>query len=396
MFFYHSLLHNRQFRYLGAFYTHSLIRLFAVAIFQIFNGIYIYQTLLGFGLTLSQSIATTALIFALMFLIQALAVAPSLWIINKKGLRFSVFWGNIALILFYVFLMLSQFDPILFILAAIFAGIQLGLYWTAYHIYFAQLTDDASQGKEVSLNASLGAIVSIGAPAFGGLIISFFGYPAVFLAISLLMGVAIIPLRNLPKQNDRVPFDILKTVLLLSPKKEIKSLLAYSGMGVNQTSTQVFWPIFVLPILAGAAGIGFLGSLIALFGSASAIGVGFLIDRFGGKKVLNILSPLDSLVGLARLFVNLPFQVFGISTISSALSEGQFMTIDSMAYARGRHSNIVAIIVQREVGLAVGRFVFLIFLGLLFWFGLPLGVVFVITALMTLATRLYPDKNESV
>src|SRR3990167_292876 len=163
MFFYHSLLHNRQFRYLGAFYTHSLIRLFAVAIFQIFNGIYIYQTLLGFGLTLSQSIATTALIFALMFLIQALAVAPSLWIINKKGLRFSVFWGNIALILFYVFLMLSQFDPILFILAAIFAGIQFGLYWTAYHIYFAQLTDDASQGKEVSLNASLGEIVSIGA-----------------------------------------------------------------------------------------------------------------------------------------------------------------------------------------------------------------------------------------
>lgn len=392
MFFYHSLLHNRQFRYLGSFYTHSLIRLFAVAIFQIFNGIYIYQTLLGFGLTFSQSIATTTLVFALIFLIQALSIAPALWIIKKKGLRFSVFWGNIFLILFYVFLMLAQLDPIIFILAAIFAGIQLGLYWTAYHIYFAELTDDDKQGKELSLNSSLGAVVSIGAPAFGGLIISFFGYPAVFLVISALMILAIIPLRNLPKQDDKVPFDILQTISLLSPKKEFKSLLAYSGMGVSQVTTQVFWPIFVLPVMAGVTGIGLLGSVIALFGSVSAISMGFLADKFGAKKVLNILSPLESITGLTRLFVFNPVQVYGVSTIVSAMSEGQYIAIDSLAYERGRHSNIVAIIVQREIGLAVGRFLFLIFIGLLFWFGLPLGVVFVITALLALATRLYPEK----
>jgi hypothetical protein len=40
----------------------------------------------------------------------------------------------------------------------------------------------------------------------------------------------------------------------------------------------------------------------------------------------------------------------------------------------------------------VGRFVFLILVGLLLWFGLPLGVVFVITALFSLATRLYPEQ----
>lgn len=327
-----------------------------------------------------------------MFLIQALSIAPSLWVIKKKGLRFSIFWGNIFLILFYVFLLLAQLDPIVFIVAAIFAGIQLGLYWTAYHIYFVELTDDDKQGKELSLNSSLGAIVSIGAPALGGLIISFFGYPAVFLIISALMLLAIIPLRNLPKQDDKVPFDILETISLLSPKKEFKSLLAYSGMGVSQITTQIFWPIFVLPIMAGVAGIGLLGSIIALFGSVSAISVGFLSDKFGAKKVLNILSPLDSIVGLSRLYVFNPLQVYGISMISSATSEGQFIVIDSLAYQRGRHTNIVAIIVQREVGLAVGRFLFLTLIGLLFWFGLPLGVVFVITALLALATRLYPEK----
>lgn len=394
MFFYHSLLHNRQFRYLGAFYTHSLVRLFATSIFQIFSGIYIYQTLLGFGLDFQKSIATTALILALVFLIQALMVAPSLWLIDKKGLKFAVFWGNGAQILCYVFLALARFDPIFFLLSAIFDGIQLSLYWTAYHIYFANLTDDGNQGKEMSLNSSLGAMAAIGAPAFGGLIIAFFGFSTVFLVISILMVVAMVPLRNLPKQDDKIPLDILKTLLAISPKKELRSLLAYAGTGVGQVTTTIFWPIFVLPVvIGGITGIGFLGSIIGLFGSMSALAIGFLVDKFGARKILNVISPLDSVVGLVRMFVVTSTQAFGISTVASATTEGQFLTIDSLAYERGRHSNIVAIIVQREVGLSVGRFLFLLFIGILFWFGLPLATVFVITSLTALASRLYPSKN---
>jgi MFS transporter, DHA1 family, inner membrane transport protein len=393
MFFPHSLLHNRQFRYLGAFYTHSLIRLFATSIFQIFNGIYVYQTLMGFGIDFQKSIATTSLILALTFLIQALAVAPCLWLIDKKGLKFAVFWGNAAQILCYVFLGFARFDPIFFLMSAVFDGIQLSLYWTAYHIYFANLTDDTNQGKEMSLNSSLGAIAAVGAPAFGGLVIVFFGYSAVFAVISILMLVAMIPLRNLPKSDDKVPMDILKTLLALSPKKEFKSMLSYAGVGISQVTSTIFWPIFVLPIMIGGlTGIGFLGSIIGFFGSISALGVGFLVDKFGGRKILNIVSPLDSVVGLLRMFVMTSSQVFGISTLASALSESQFMTVDSLAYARGRHSNLVAIIVQREVGLAVGRFLFLLGLGILFWFGLPLAMVFVITSLAVLASRLYPSK----
>lgn len=394
MFFPHSLLHNRQFRYLGAFYTHSLVRLFATAIFQIFNGIYIYQVLLGYGIDFQKSIATTALIFGLVFLIQALMVAPSLWLIGKKGLKFAVFWGNAAQILCYVFLALARLDPISFLIAAIFDGIQLSLYWTAYHIYFVNLTDDGNQGKEMSFNSSLAALAAIGAPAFGGLIIAFFGYSAVFVVISILMIIAMIPLRNLPKANDKVPMDSLKTLLAISPKKEIRSLLAYAGVGISQITTTIFWPIFVLPIMAGVTGIGFLGSIIGLFGSMSALGVGYLVDKFSARKVLNILSPLDSVVGLVRMFVMTTSQVFGISIVASATSEGQFLTLDSIAYARGRHSNIVAIIVQREVGLAVGRFLFLILIGILFWVGLPLAVVFVVTSLVVLASRLYPAERD--
>lgn len=392
MFFSHSLLHNRQFRYLGAFYSHSLVRLFATSLFQIFSGIYIYQTLLGLGIDFQRSIATVALIFALSFLIQSFAVAPSLWLIDKKGLKFAVFAGSIAQILMFLFLGFARFDPIFFLLSAICDGVQLALYWTAFHIYFAQLTDDGNQGKEMSFNASMAAVAAIGGPAFGGMVIAYFGFSILFIVITVLMVIAVIPLRHLPKQNDKVLVDIMQTLRAISPKKELWSMLSYTGVGVSQITTSIFWPIFVLPIMVGITGIGFMGSIIGLFGSISALTVGFLVDRFGARRILNFVSPMDSIFGLLRMFVMTTFQVFGTSAIASALTESQFLAVDSMAYSRGRHSNIVAIIIQREVGLAVGRFLFLLVLGVLFWFGLPLAMVFVVTALTVLASRLYPAK----
>ena len=347
---------------------------------------------MGIGVDYQKSIATTALIFALVFAVQALAVAPSLWLIEKKGLRFAVFWGSGAQILVYVFLGLAKFDPIFFLISAIFDGLQLAFYWTAFHLYFAQLTDNSNQGKEMSVNASLGAVAAIGAPAFGGLVIAFFGYATVFAVITVLMVIAMIPLKGLPKADDKIRVDIIKTLLAISPKKEFRSLLSYTGVGVSQITTTVFWPIFVLPVMAGITGIGFLGSVIGLFGSFSALALGFLVDRFGARRILNFVSPLDSIAGLFRMFVSNATQIFGVSAAASALTEAQFLTVDSLAYQRGRQSNIVAIIIQREVGLSVGRFIFLLGLGILFWFGLPLAMVFVMTALAVLASRLYPDK----
>ena len=53
----HSLFSHRQFRYLGAFYLHSVTRLFAVALFQLFNGLYIFQSLRGFGFEFNEALS---------------------------------------------------------------------------------------------------------------------------------------------------------------------------------------------------------------------------------------------------------------------------------------------------------------------------------------------------
>lgn len=342
-----------------------------------------------------QALGITALLLSLIFLVHALSIAPSLWLINKKGLKFSVFWGNIFLVGFFALLFLAKLDPIFLILASVLGGLQIGMYWLAFHIYFTELTDDHKQGEEIGLSVSLSTIATIGGPAFGGMIISYAGFEATFLVMTILVILASLPLKYLPKQKDTVSIDISKTVFALAPKKEGRSYLALFGAGVIETTTTNFWPLYAFPILAGFVGVGFMGSLAALIGTVTTIAIGFVIDKFGPKRILRIISSLDSIALVLKTFVTTPFQVFSVTGARALTTAGQFIALDSLVYERARHDNIVAFIVQREVGLAVGKAIFLLFMGILFWFGLPLVTIFIFAAIFALLTRLYPGANSS-
>jgi MFS transporter, DHA1 family, inner membrane transport protein len=389
-----ALFNHRQFRYLGAFYLHSVTRLFAVSIFNIFTSIYVYQTFLAFKFEPTHALASTTLLFALAYLIQALGTAPALWLISKKGLRINVFYGSVFLVVYFVLLYLGKFDPIFFVLAAVASGVQISLYWTSYHIYFVELSDDKNQGEELSFSSFLSSIASIGGPAFGGLVINYGGYNAAFLSMTVMMILAALPLKFLPEQKNNIKLDILKVVQALSPKKELKSFLALSGVAISEIVNELFWPLFVFFLMLGFVGVGFMGSLVALVGSVTTIGVGLLIDKFGPKKVLNILAPLDSIVWSLKTVAVSPLQVFGISSVSGLTMSGEGMALDSEIYERARHNDIVAFIIQREIGLSSSKAIFLFVLGVLFWFGLPIVSVFVMAAAFTLLTRLYPFEKK--
>lgn len=394
--FYRSVLNHRQFRYLGSFYLHSLIRLFAISLFQIFSSVYVYQSLQGFGMNNNQALGITALLFALIFVVQALSVPISLWLISRRGLRFSVFWGNIFLVGFFALLYLGKYDAIFLVIASVLGGVQIALYWTAYHIYLAELTDDKKQGEEIAVGNSLSALAAIGGPAFGGLIIYYFGFGAIFIIMGILVGLANFPLRYLPNRRNTISVDIIRTITVLAPKTEQKSYIALLGAGIIDLIAGSFWPLFIFPVMAGFVGLGFVGSLIALISTVTTIIIGVLIDRYGPRRVINILSPLDSILWALRIFVDTPLRVFTASAGQAFSTSGQIISLDSMIYERARHDNVVAFIIQREMGLALGKFIFLLFIGTLFWFGTPLAVVFIFAAIGALLVRFYPAENLEI
>lgn len=390
-----SLLHHRQFRYLGAFYLHSIIRYFAVSLFQIFNGIYILQMARNHGFEYHHALSIVAFVLCLMYIFDALSIAPTVWLIAKKGLKFSIFWGSICLVLFYIVMSLGKYDLIFLPISTIFGGFAIGLYWTAYHVYFSHLSDDGKQGAELSISAILQAIASIGGPAFGSLIISFWGFESLFVLLAVLVILAIVPLRFLPKQENKIEINILKTVMTLSPKREWKSFVALGADSIGDLVAVIFLPIFILPILSGIVGVGFVGSLVAFFAMIGTFLIGMAIDKFGPKRVTHIFAPLDAIAWVLTTVIYLPIHVFIMSAVYAITRSGQVVAMDATVYGRARHDNLVAYIFQREIGMSAPRAAFLFLLGILFWFKLPLVMVFIFAALLTLLTTLYPYRTQT-
>lgn len=390
------ILHQRQYRSLSAFYAHSLVRILAVSTYLIFSSLFVYRLLIGHGLNSFQALGITAIFFGILYVFQAVTTIPALWLISKKGLKYSVVAGNIVLIVYLTTLYLSKFDLIFLIISPLIGGLQISLYWIAYHIIFTELTDDKNQGQEVGTATTLSAVASIGGPAFGGLVINYFGFGALFLVSGVSILLANFFLKYIPKQKDEVKVDILEIAKALSPKRELKSLISVMGIGVLDSASLYLWPIFTFPILAGFIGLGFLGSITALVASVASLMIGFLSDKFSPKKLLHVVSSLDSIAWVLSVAITTPIQIFLLSSVRAITTPAQFITIDSLEYERARHINLVAFIVQREIAQAVGRSLFLITTGALLWLGLPLVTIFVIVALVALVTRFYPETKLEV
>lgn len=390
---FHSILHNRQFRYLGAFYFHLVIQHFALSIFQIFSAIYIYQIFKSFNIPDNYSLFYLALIMALSFISHALTTPFAMWLISKYSLRFTILAGNSFLVIYFILLYFAQFDLFITPLAVIFSGIHIGLYFTAYHIYFTELTDDQNQGQELSMGKVLASIASIGGPAFGGLLISFWGYQAMFLIITILGLLAIIPLKYLPKKDNVVTVNFKNTYLVLTSVKELKSMLAAGSIGIVHATDAFIWPLFAFTIVNGFTGLGFLGSIITFISMATYLVTGFIIDRIGPLKLTKLISPLDSLTWILKFFVTLPWQVFVLSVLSAITIPSQYNSLDTSVYERSRHIDKVSFIIQKEVSLSIFRAVYSLILGVLFLLGMPLYYAFLIPAFFTYLLRLYPQTN---
>lgn len=187
-------LYQKRFKNLEEFYLHNMIRLTALSMFDIFSSIYVFIILKDFGLNNSQALGVTAIFLSLIFLSHLLTIKPALYLIHKMSLQFSMFWGSMLLVFFSALLYLAKFNLYLLIPAAAIGGVYIGLYYIGYHIYFAQLTDDKKQGRELALGNALFALVGILGPVAGGFIISFWGFGALFLAMVLILLLSSIPL----------------------------------------------------------------------------------------------------------------------------------------------------------------------------------------------------------
>ena len=171
---------------LNQFYIYKVIISISLSLISFFIPIYFYQ--LGFSLS---KIIFFFFLISLYFFIFTLFTPR---IITKFGIRHTILFSMLPLVIYFLSLNYINSYPILFFISPFFIALNESLLWVWYHIYFFKYSNEKSRGKQLSFNYIIIILTSLIGPLFGALLITNLGYVFTYTIGALLAFFSVIPL----------------------------------------------------------------------------------------------------------------------------------------------------------------------------------------------------------
>lgn len=274
----------------------------------------------------------------------------------------------------------------LFIVAAPFGGLALGLHWSASQTYAMQVAPAARRGLASSLvSFTVGVAPGVGGLALG-VLANAFGFRVFALVAALTIGAAALAaLTLLPA----VPVTPRAGEVKIRELLQLTRVPAIRILAFIRACTTVTYGAFIIlagPKLVDAGGdltsVGWLVFLSAVGGASAQVAVGALSDRWGRRGALAaalavgavntaVYGQIDAFGALLALWVPYAFTQSVFQGLIVALAAdvtphgrlGQAMAIDSTAYSIGVALAALLAIAAGDAAPA-----------LLFWAGAAAGV----------------------
>ncbi len=285
-------------------------------------------------------------------------------LVAKQGSKVGLLFGIFCQVGYYLFLILSR-DNVWFLLpAVIFQAAQIFLLNTIYFVLFSQFALKKHIGEDLSLVEFLFQLVSVIAPALGGLIIMTQGYDLLFL-ISLLGIVANLLLvlsqeamffKTSPSQSELLHW--------LTTSNYRRSAISFIGRYMNDAALSL-WPIYILLFVGTIEKVGFIYSLSLFFAMAIIFFAGVYIDHHKSKKPFFFSGGFISTLWLIRMSVSNVFLVVVVDTLDKLMASFHWLFFDALALKSSKGNKALAFFTYREIVMSAGGTVFwLIVMGL--------------------------------
>jgi len=336
--------HNKE---LSELYLSYGFRSLALSLISIFIPIYLIK--------MGYSIQTVILMYALVYAIFVLLIIPVAKFCTKFGPKHSMVLSVIFTVLFYLMLYsLETYNWSIYLIAVI-GGIEISFFWTGYHLHLAKASDRENRGKEIGFLSITASLVGIFGPMLGGFIVLVFGFHIAFLIVIGILLLSAIPL--LMSQDTHEPFEFhFKDLNDL----KFKEFLGYFGIGAEFVVGAIIWPIYIFFfILNNFVLLGSVSSLSMLFSMISMYVAGRLSD-INRRLTLKVGSIVTAIVWFVRILVTAPMQVFAIDSFYGIGRQFMLIPFDAINYDNAEKSNIVKVIVFRELGLQYGKIAMLL------------------------------------
>lgn len=364
----------------------NTIREFGSAIMGLFVPIYLYQV---FGYNIVYTLFVLTLMHAGIIFFTPFAAKFNGRFGIKHTMLLSVPFLNI-----FLFALIKLPESNLFLIPLILGfAISIPLYWIGLHVDFARYSNEKKRGFSVGGFRAFMLLAALLGPFFGGLIISTFGFPTLFLIVIILETVALLPLFLTPDTHEPYTVSIFHELRSVFRRNRWKDIAAFASEGFEMKTGAHIWPIYIFLALGGVVAAGGITTASLLVAMLLGLLVGHIADVRGRGTVMRIGVFGTVLSWLARVFVATPTGIFlsdSFSRLSSNVYQVPYLTL---FYDRARKygERLEHYIIIREIAHSIGA-VFMMCLAMLFFtFVSPsFSSFFILAAAASLFLLLYP------
>lgn len=354
----------------------------AITLTHLFSPVYIYLTLTGNNIEEVYAILFVLTYYFLTFLVKILTQMVSEDFSRKVGFKSIIRFSLPPFLLFVLTLIFSSEYPSLFLLAAIFSGIHIGLFWWGYHGYFVKKGERGHLGQRIGQSNLLSTFASIATPMFGALVIYYFGFPLLFTLSTMFMVTSIILLGKGSKTKQIHDVRLSEVVRLITTHKSVS--LAYFAMGAEGIISFVVWPMFLFLFFKKVTSLGIVVSVSCFVASIFAVIVGKWTDKQGERKIVSMGSPILFISWMIRYF---SFSIAAFVAGDSMRNFGQMMIgvpLNALSYEKAVEKGTAKAILFFEITQTLGMVAALLVLSALILSGANLSSSFIAASIFSL------------
>lgn len=334
----------------------------------IFVNVYLWKQSRDFSVPAAYDLAIFVFCLLIFWLVALLPFRLPAKRLVQAGLLVSV-------IRYLLLLFIGVDGPLWAGMIGVVGGISVGLYWSGNHALTYTATTDADRDQYYGLTTSITYLVSIIAPALGGLLIAeqeWFdwipigqsGYQALFLATIVTLLITAVTANRL--SDVRIEPTRTNRILALAKLKRWRFMLAREFLDGLMTGPVNFIGVVLAFTILGdnELSLGVFSSVFALLAAVAALLIGGLIDHDNRHRIrFGYLGAALFVVSTAIYIGLFNFTGMVISSFIDILAGPMFAIGMAATFYHAidksldRESNYYAYIVLRETILTIGRVV---------------------------------------
>ncbi len=349
-----------------------------------------------FGLSpLKEGIFNVAIVYLLTYLVSFLSGILIAKILLKHGIKNGFLMGNLFYCLFILYLYFSVDNPYLVLTAAVIDGLQINFFWNSYYYYLSKNSSETKIGANLGFINFLLNLLSMVAPALGGLIVASLGFKTLFLLslVIILGGVIFSLLLDDIKVKDKISFKEFFTWLKEPGFRRLS--LSFAGRYFNDASINL-WALYMFILLGSTKAVGYFYSLslfLALFVSYAA---GSFIDKNKGHKQFFISGSFLSFFWILRSFAVNIWSITVLNAADKLTASYHWLFFDRSWILRGKGREALSYFVYREMIYSFTAIIFWLVVAALFYFFVTAWQsLFVIAAVGVLLTLLIKEHKDA-